>query len=146
MSGLRPRLPSLGRRRPLGRPGPHARRGGLAVRIATLANDLAAVIDDAAELRLAAPTPITNAVLDLRAWAARVFDHSTIRPTAVDSTRLLAYLRALPDRQLLALLADLPWPRLDALLDAINEPPATDRIPVHPRRSNGPPRPPRGQA
>jgi hypothetical protein len=52
-----------------------------------------------------------------------VFDDTTARPTAVDATRLLAHIRSLPDRQLLALLADLPWPRLDALLDAINEPP-----------------------
>jgi hypothetical protein len=33
---------------------------------------------------------------------------------------VLAYLRGLPDQQLLALLADLPWARLDTLLDAAN--------------------------
>jgi hypothetical protein len=41
------------------------------------------------------------------------------RPTTIDATSLLAYIRGLPDQQLLALLADLPWARLDALLDAV---------------------------
>ncbi len=133
-------------RQAIARPRPQPRRSGLAERIATLADDLVAVIEDAAELRLAAPTPVTNAVLDLRAWSARAFDDSTSRPTAVDATRLLAYLRTLPDRQLLALLADLPWPRLDTLLDAINESPTSERLLVRPGRSNGQPHPPRGQA
>jgi hypothetical protein len=147
MSSLRSRLlVSLWRgRQPIARPRPEVRRSGLAERIATLANDLAAVIDDAAELRLLAPTPITNGVLDLRAWSARLFDNSTPRPTTVDATRLLAYVRELPDRQLLALLADLPWPRLDALLDAINQPSTSGRVLVRPGRSNGRPQQPRGR-
>src|SRR6266487_1946739 len=101
MTGLRVRVPaSIQRfRRAIARPRPHPRRSSLAGRIATLADDLTAVIDDAAELRLMAPTTVTNAVLDLRAWSARVFDNSTTRPTAVDATRLLAYVRTLPDRQ-----------------------------------------------
>jgi hypothetical protein len=111
-----------------------------------LADDLASVIDEAAGLRFVAPTPVTNAVLDLRAWSARVFDHSTTRPTAVDATRLLAHVRALPDRQLLALLADLPWPRLDALLDAINQPPTSDGLLAQTGRSNGQAHSQRGQA
>ncbi len=148
MSGLRFHVPAaLGPfRRAIARPTPHTRRRSLVERIATLADDLAAVIDDAAELRLVAPTPVTNAVLDLRAWSARVFDDSTTRPTAVDATRLLAYVRTLADRQLLALLADLPWPRLDALLDAINEPLTSERLLVHPGRTNGRPHPPHGPA
>jgi hypothetical protein len=148
MSGLRARvLVGLRRfRRASAHPRPHARRSSLAERIATLADDLAAVIDDAAELRLMAPTPVTNAVLDLRAWSTRVLDDSTNRPTAVDATRLLAYVRTLADRQLLALLADLPWPRLDVLLDAINEPPTSERLVVHPGRSNGRQYPPHGPA
>lgn len=148
MSGLRARaLASLGRfRRALARPRPQPLHSSLAERIATLADDLAAVIDDGNQLRLAAPTPITNAVLDLRAWAARLFDDSRTRPTAVDATGLLAYVRALPDRQLLALLADLPWPRLDVLLDATNQLPTSDRVLVQPGRSNGRRQPPHGQA
>jgi hypothetical protein len=132
-------------RRTLARPKPQARRGGLAERISTLADDLAAVIHDADQLRLAAPTPVTNAVLDLRAWATRVFDDGRTRPTTVDATRLLVYVRALSDRQLLALLADLPWSRLDALLDAINETPTTDRLLVQTTRSTCEPSPPRGR-
>jgi hypothetical protein len=134
MTGLRFCLAASlrGFRRALACPRPHERRSSLAERIATLADDLAAVIDDAAERRLAAPTPVTNAVLDLRAWSVRVLDDSTTRPTTVDATRLLAYVRTLPDRHLLALLADLPWPRLDALLDAINEPPTSERLLIHP--------------
>jgi hypothetical protein len=94
-------------------------RSGLGQRITVIADDLAAVVSEAADLRLAVPTPVTNAVLDLRGWSARVVHKSTTQATTVDATRLLAYIRTLPDRQLLALLADLPWPRLDALLDAI---------------------------
>jgi hypothetical protein len=120
MSGLRSRVLASLRctAHALARP-PQARHGGLAERIAALADDLAAVVDDAHQVRLAAPIPISNAVLDLRAWAARLFDHNMNRPTTIDATSLLAYIRGLPDQQLLALLADLPWARLDALLDAV---------------------------
>jgi hypothetical protein len=83
-----------------------------------------------------APTAVTNTVLDLRAWSVRVLDDHTTRPTAVDATRLLAHVRALPDRQLLALLGDLPWSRLDTLLDAVNELPATERLPAQTSRSD----------
>ena len=124
----RPRVPLPGLRRPrraFARPRPATRRAGFAARITAVADDLAAIIDDAADLRLGTPSPVTNAVLDLRAWSARVFDDRAACPTAVDATRLLAHIRGLPDAQLLALLADLPWPRLDALLDAINEPPVS---------------------
>ena len=121
MSDLRLRLDASLRRlcQAPARPEPQARRHGLADRIATLADDLAVVINEADQLRLVAPTPVTNAVLDLRAWSVRVFDHSATRPTTIDATGLLAYVRTLPDRQLLALLADLPWARLDSLLDAV---------------------------
>jgi hypothetical protein len=121
MSDLRLRLDASLRRlcQAPARPESQARRGGLAGRIATLADDLAAVINEADQLRLAAPTPVTNAVMDLRGWSVRVFDHHATRPTTIDATGLLAYIRSLPDRQLLALLADLPWARLDALLDAV---------------------------
>jgi len=51
----------------------------------------------------------------------------------VDATRIIAYLRGLPDQQLLALLADLPWARLDALLDAIElTEHASSRVGKHP--------------
>jgi hypothetical protein len=64
---------------------------------------------------------ISNCVHDLRGWAHRIDQGSTIHPpAAVDATRVIAYLRGLPDQQLLALLADLPWARLDNLLDAVN--------------------------
>lgn len=96
-----------------------APHNSLADRIAALADKLAAVIEDAHQLRFPAPTPVSNAVLDLRAWAAHVVDKNATRPTTVDGTALVAYVRALPDRQFLALLADLPWARLDALLDAV---------------------------
>jgi mRNA-degrading endonuclease toxin of MazEF toxin-antitoxin module len=121
LSGLRLRLDASLRRlcQAPARPEPQARRSGLAERITGIADDLAGLIDDADQLRLAAPTPVTNAVLDLRAWSVRVFDHPATRPTTIDATGLLAYIRTLPDRQLLALLADLPWARLDALLDAV---------------------------
>jgi hypothetical protein len=136
----RPRVPlpsSLRRRRrAYARPRPATRRDGLAARITALADDLASVIDDAADLRLVAPTAVTNTVLDLRAWSVRVLDDHTTRPTAVDATRLLAHVRALPDRQLLALLGDLPWSRLDTLLDAVNELPATERLPAQTSRSD----------
>src|SRR6266511_1094596 len=52
-------------------------------------------------------------------WAARVEHGGSTRPASVDATRVLAYLRGLSDQQLLALLAELPWTRLDALLDAV---------------------------
>jgi hypothetical protein len=121
LSGLRLRLDASLRRlcQAPHRPEPQARRSGLAERIRGIADDLAAVISEADQLRLAAPTPVTNAVLDIRAWSVRLFDYSTTRPTTIDATGLLAYIRTLPDRQLLALLADLPWSRLDALLDAV---------------------------
>jgi hypothetical protein len=121
MSDLRLRLDASLRRlcQAPARPESQPRRSGLADRIATLADDLAAVINEADQLRLVAPTPVTNAVLDLRAWSVRLFDQHATRPTTIDATGLLAYIRTLPDRQLLALLADLPWSRLDALLDAV---------------------------
>ena len=121
MSGIRARvLVSLRRLRPARtRPEHRVGRSGLGQRITVIADDLAAIVNEAANLRLAVPTPVTNAVLDLRGWSARVLHDNTTQPTTIDATRLLAYIRTLPDRQLLALLADLPWPRLDALLDAI---------------------------
>ncbi len=141
----RPRVPLppglRRRRRASARPRPATRRGGLAARITALADELTSVIDDAADLRLVPPTAVTNTILDLRAWSARVLDDHTTRPTAVDATRLLAHVRALPDRQLLALLGDLPWPRLDTLLDAIDELPATKRLPAQTSRLDGQPHP-----
>ena len=121
MSNLRLRLDASLRRlcQAPARSESQARRSGLAERIATMADELAAAIDDADQLRLSAPTPVTNAVLDLRAWSVRLFDYQAIRPTTINATALLAYIRTLPDRQLLALLADLPWERMDALLDAL---------------------------
>jgi hypothetical protein len=138
MSGIPKNLVAAAQRfrQALTGPGPQSHHVGLAQRIATIADDLAAAIDDAAELGLIPPTAVTNAVLDLRAWSARAFDDSTARRTAIDATALLTYVRTLRDRQLLALLADLPWPRLDALLDAVNDAP-TGRPLVQPARSNG---------
>jgi hypothetical protein len=97
--------------------------GSLAAQIAGLADALANVLDQAGTRSLVAPPAITNTVHELRGWAARVHQGTTFnRPAAVDTTRLLAYLRGLPDQQLLALLTDLPWARLDTLLDAVNQP------------------------
>jgi hypothetical protein len=98
---------------------PFLRRRALAAQVATIANSLAGTVSNAAELDLPVPPPVSNAVHDLRGWAARVESGGSARPASVDATQLIAYLRGLPDQQLLALLADLPWSRLDALLDAV---------------------------
>jgi hypothetical protein len=103
--------------------------GSLAAQVAGLADSLSQVLGEAASRGMVVPPPISNSVHDLRGWAARI-DQGTATPTvAVDATRLLAYLRGLPDHQLLALLADLPWARLDTLLDAVN---ATQPLPLNP--------------
>lgn len=94
--------------------------GALAEQLLTLADTLTQLLNHAATHRLAIPPSVSNSVHDLRGWAARINHAPTAGPAAVDATRLLAYLRGLPDQQLLALLADLPWARLDALLDAVN--------------------------
>jgi hypothetical protein len=96
-------------------------RAALTDQVTTVADALAAIVSDATDLDVPVPPPITNAILDLRGWAGRIRDDSS-RPTTVDATRLLTHLRELPDTQLLALLADLPWARMDALIDAIAEP------------------------
>jgi hypothetical protein len=92
----------------------------LAGQVIGVADALADVLDQAAMRSLAIPIPISNTVHELRGWALRIDQRTAGRPVDVDATRLLAYLRGLPDHQLLALLADLPWGRLDALLDAVN--------------------------
>ena len=97
---------------------PFVRRRALAARVATIADSLAGVVATAVELDLVVPPPIGNLVLDLRGWAARVEDGDGARSSSVDATHVLAYLRSMPDHQLLALLADLPWSRMDTLLDA----------------------------
>jgi hypothetical protein len=94
--------------------------GSLARRLASLADTLTELLNQAASRGLAIPPPIINSVHDLRGWAYRLDQGTAARPAAVDATRVLAYLRGLPDQQLLALLADLPWARLDTLLDAVN--------------------------
>ncbi len=94
--------------------------GSLAAQIVGLADALVEVLDQAAARSLLVPPAITNGVHELRGWAVRVDQGTAARPAAVDATRLLAYLRGLPDQQLLALLADLPWARLDMLLDAVS--------------------------
>lgn len=98
---------------------PFLRRRALAAQVVTIADSLAGTFSSAAELDLVVPPPVSNAVHDLRGWAARVENGGSQRPASVDATRVLAYLRGLPDQQLLALLADMPWARLDALLDAV---------------------------
>jgi hypothetical protein len=98
---------------------PFLRRRALAAQVATIADSLAGTVSSAAELDLAVPPPVSNAIHDLRSWAVRVEHGAGGRPHSVDATRVLAYLRGLSDQQLLALLADLPWARLDALLDAV---------------------------
>ncbi|HZD37813.1 MAG TPA: hypothetical protein VE664_04160 [Actinomycetes bacterium] len=98
---------------------PFLRRRALAARVMTIANSLAGTVSSAAELDLTVPPPVSNAVHDLRGWAVRVENGGGARPASVDATRVIAYLRGLPDQQLLALLAELPWSRLDALLDAV---------------------------
>jgi hypothetical protein len=141
MSGPRPSAPGAIQqlRRSLSRRTRLDGRAALTDEIATVANALVAVISDAVDLHLAVPPTITNAILDLRGWAARVRDDSS-RPTTIDATHLLAYLRELPDTQLLALLADLPWGRMDTLLDAIAEP--TPKPLGTPGAPKGAPRPP----
>jgi hypothetical protein len=108
---------------------PFLRRRALAAQVVTIADSLAGTVSSAAELDLAVPPRVSNAVHDLRGWAVRVEHAGSARPASVDASRVLAYLRALPDQQLLALLADLPWSRLDALLDAVEV--------VRPRRAAG---------
>jgi hypothetical protein len=98
---------------------PFLRRRALAAQVATIADSLAGTVSSATELNLAVPPPVSNAVHDLRGWAARVERGGSTHPASVDATRVLAYLRGLSDQQLLALLAELPWTRLDALLDAV---------------------------
>jgi hypothetical protein len=98
---------------------PFLRRRALAAQVATIADSLAGTVSSATELNLAVPPPVSNAVHDLRGWAARVEHGGSTRPASVDATRVLAYLRGLSDQQLLALLAELPWTRLYALLDAV---------------------------
>lgn len=99
---------------------PEAVRRVLVEDVETMADMLAEVVDHAAALNLAIPPPIANAILDLRGWAARISSGPTAGPVAVDAGRIIAYLRGLPDQQLLAVLADLPWSRLDTLLDAVS--------------------------
>ena len=113
---------------------PFLRRRALAARVVTIADSLAGAISSAAELDLAVPAPVGNAVHDLRGWAGRVENGGSVRSTSVDATRLLAHLRDLPDQQLLALLADLPWSRLDALLDAVEAVDPVEAVPppAHP--------------
>jgi hypothetical protein len=98
---------------------PFLRRRALAAQVVTIANSLAGTVSSAEELDLAVPPPVSNAIHDLRGWAVRVENGGSTRPASVDATRVLRYLRGLPDQQLLALLADMPWSRLDALLDAV---------------------------
>ncbi len=98
--------------------------GSLAAEITGAADTLAALVEQAAARGLVAPAVISNTVHELRGWAFRVDHGIAVHTAAVDATRMIAYIRGLPDQQLLALLADLPWARLDALLDAIN---LTDR-------------------
>jgi hypothetical protein len=95
------------------------RRRALAAKVVSIANSLAGTVSSAAELDLAVPPPVSNAIHDLRGWAVRVENGGSARPASVDATRVLAYLRDLPDQQVLALLAELPWSRMDALLDAV---------------------------
>jgi hypothetical protein len=99
---------------------PFLRRRALAARVVTIADSLAGTVAGAAELDLTVPPPVSNAVHDLRSWAVRLENGGSTRPASVDATRVLAYLRGLSDQQLLALLADLPWSRLDAVLDAVD--------------------------
>jgi hypothetical protein len=101
----------------------------LADQILGIADRLTQILDQAATRSLAIPPSISNSVHDLRGWAYRIGQGTAARPAAVDATRLLAYLRGLPDQQLLALLADLPWARLDTLLDAVNTTPFPPRPP-----------------
>lgn len=98
--------------------------GALAEQLLALADTLTQLLNQATARRLAIPPPVSNSVHDLRGWAARINHTPTAAgPLAIDAARLLAYLRGLPDQQLLALLTDLPWARLDTLLDAANTAP-----------------------
>ena len=99
---------------------PFVRRRALAARVTTIANSLDGAIASAGELDLAVPPAISNAVHDLRGWAVRVQEGGSVRQASVDAARVLAYLRDLSDQQLLALVADLPWARMDAILDAVD--------------------------
>lgn len=112
-----------------GATGPVSSPGSLAEQLLGIADTITQVLDHAAAQRLAIPPPVVNSVHQLRGWANRIGHGAGGGPAAVDATRLLAYLRGLPDQQLLALLADLPWARLDALLDAASSP----TIPPQPR-------------
>lgn len=107
--------------------------GGLdhiAQQILGIADTLTQILDQAAARSLAIPPSISNSVHDLRGWAHRINQGTAAtRPAVVDATRVLVYLRGLPDHQVMALLADLPWARLDALLDAVN----ATAPPSHPR-------------
>ncbi len=100
-------------------------RADLIAEIGSTADALASVLAVAATLDLAAPPAVANAIHDLRGWAARLQHAPTRPPTQVNAARLIAYLRNLPDEQLLALVADLPWNRLDTLLDAASTPQPT---------------------
>jgi hypothetical protein len=100
-------------------------REDLVAQIRSATDTLGSVLAAAADLDLATPPAVSNAIHDLRGWAARLQHAPTTRPTQVNAARLIAYLRSLPDHQLLALLADLPWSRLDTLLDAVSTPQPT---------------------
>jgi len=104
----------------LARTSPASAPGSLDDQILTAADTLTQLLERAAALHQPIPPPIANTVHDLRGWASRIGHSTTGGPAAVDAGRLLTYLRGLPDQQLLAVLADLPWSRLDALLDAVN--------------------------
>jgi hypothetical protein len=99
---------------------PFLRRRALAAQVVTIADSLAGTVSSAAELDLAVPPRVSNAVHDLRGWAVRVQEGGSVRQASVDAARVLAYLRDLSDQQLLALVADLPWARMDAILDAVD--------------------------
>ena len=101
---------------------------GFAEQILAIADSLAELLDEAALRSLISPPPISNSIHDLRGWAGRINQSAVTRPAAVDATRLLAYLRELSDHELLALVAELPWARLDILLDAVGATPSP-----HPR-------------
>lgn len=116
-----------------GTPAMAAGSGSLAARITGAADGLAEVLAQAAARGLVAQPAISNTVHELRGWAFRV-DHGIAAPTpATDATGIIAYVRGLPDHQLLALLTDLPWARLDALLDAVQaSATASSRVRNHP--------------
>ena len=101
----------------------------LADQLLGVADSLDRTLKQAASRDLAIPPAITNSIHDLRGWAYRITQHTTTATVVVDANRLLRYLRGLPDHQLLALLADLPWARLDVLLDAVNATPSQSPTP-----------------